>query len=256
MSEAGPQPSTHWRKGEIESEWGDMKTRPSGGNTLSICRTAPLKPKRRLEWATGHVWSYDFVKAMTHDGRALRILVVIDEYTRECLALRVERRLGSLQGIEVLADVMLERGIPEHIRSDNGPEFIAKELGQKDEPAAVRMRHRGERAVASGTRPGLDAFTTRRHAGQPLESEADRPPGPRPACTARAAMREPCIGVRMQPVVHVKCHDFDAGRLRRGERGMQQRGRIAPAAVSDADAGHAPYRSVVSVKRPYDCSRS
>jgi hypothetical protein len=75
-----------------------------------------------------HVWSYDFVKAMTHDGRALRILVVIDEYTRECLALRVARRLGSLQVIETLADVMLVRGIPEHIRSDNGPEFIAEEL--------------------------------------------------------------------------------------------------------------------------------
>ena len=75
-----------------------------------------------------HVWSYDFVKAMTHDGRALRILVVIDEYTRECLALRVARRLGGLQVIETLADVMLLRGIPEHLRSDNGPEFIAKEL--------------------------------------------------------------------------------------------------------------------------------
>jgi transposase InsO family protein len=74
------------------------------------------------------VWSYDFVKAMTNDGRALRILVVIDEYTRECLALRVARRLGSLHVIETLADVMLVRGIPEHIRSDNGPEFIAEEL--------------------------------------------------------------------------------------------------------------------------------
>ena len=58
----------------------------------------------------------------------LRILVVIDEYTRECLALRVGRRLGSLQVIETLADVMLVRGIREHIRSDNGPEFIAREL--------------------------------------------------------------------------------------------------------------------------------
>src|SRR5450755_3699974 len=82
-----------------------------------------LRPER-----ANHVWSYDFVKAMTHDGRALRILVVIDEYTRECLALRVARRLGSLQVIETLADVMLVRGIPEHIRSDNGPEFIAEEL--------------------------------------------------------------------------------------------------------------------------------
>ena len=65
---------------------------------------------------------------MTHDGRALRILVLLDEYTRECLALRVARRLGSLQVIETLADAMLARGIPEHIRSDNGPEFIAEEL--------------------------------------------------------------------------------------------------------------------------------
>ena len=63
-----------------------------------------------------------------NDGRALRILVLIDEYTRECLALRVARRLGSLQVIETLADVMLVRGIPGHIRSDNGPEFIAEEL--------------------------------------------------------------------------------------------------------------------------------
>ncbi len=61
-----------------------------------------------------------------HDGRALRVLVVIEEYTRECLALRVARRLGGLQVIETLADVMLFRGIPEHIRSDNGPEFIAE----------------------------------------------------------------------------------------------------------------------------------
>ena len=81
-----------------------------------------------VQSVANHVWSYDFVKAMTHDGRALRILVVIDEYTRECLALRVARRLGSLQVIETLADVMLVRGIPEHIRSDNGPEFIAEEL--------------------------------------------------------------------------------------------------------------------------------
>ena len=70
-----------------------------------------LRPER-----ANHVWSYDFVKAMTHDGRALRILVVIDEYTRECLAPRVARRLGSLQVIETLADVMLLRGIPEHLQ--------------------------------------------------------------------------------------------------------------------------------------------
>jgi putative transposase len=82
-----------------------------------------LRPER-----ANHVWSYDFVSAMTHDGRTLRLLVLIDEYTRECLVIRVARRLGSNEVIETLADVMLWRGIPEHIRSDNGPEFVAKDL--------------------------------------------------------------------------------------------------------------------------------
>ena len=65
---------------------------------------------------------------MTHDGRTLRMLTLIDEYTRESLAIRVARRLGRYEVIEVLADVMLLRGVPEHIRSDNGPELVAKEL--------------------------------------------------------------------------------------------------------------------------------
>jgi putative transposase len=82
-----------------------------------------LRPER-----VNHVWSYDFVSAMTHDGRTIRMLILIDEFTRECLAIRVARRLGSYEVIETLADVMLGRGIPENIRSDNGPEFIAKDL--------------------------------------------------------------------------------------------------------------------------------
>ncbi|HUD54408.1 MAG TPA: IS3 family transposase [Terracidiphilus sp.] len=100
-----------------------QKQRPRGRLWLHDGSCIRLRPER-----ANHVWSYDFVKAMTHDGRALRILVLIDEYTRECLTLRVARRLGSLQVIDTLADVMLVRGIPEHIRSDNGPEFIAEEL--------------------------------------------------------------------------------------------------------------------------------
>ena len=84
-----------------------------------------LRPER-----ANHVWSYDFVSARTHDGRTLRLLTLIDEYTRECLAIRVARRLGSAEVLETLADVMLGHGIPEYIRSDNGPEFIAKELRQ------------------------------------------------------------------------------------------------------------------------------
>jgi putative transposase len=82
-----------------------------------------LRPER-----ANHVWSYDFVSARTHDGRTLRLLTLIDEYTRECLAIRVARRLGRYEVIETLAEVMLDRGIPERLRSDNGPEFVAKEL--------------------------------------------------------------------------------------------------------------------------------
>jgi putative transposase len=99
------------------------KQRPRGRLWLEDGSCVRLRPER-----ANHVWSYDFVSAVTHDGRTLRILVLIDEYTRECLALRVERRLNSLDVIDTLADVMLRRGIPEHIRSDNGPEFIAREL--------------------------------------------------------------------------------------------------------------------------------
>ncbi len=79
-----------------------------------------LMPQHR-----NHVWSYDFVSAATHDGRGIRMLTLIDEYTRESLAIRVERRLRSLDVIETVADAMLAHGIPEHIRSDNGPELVA-----------------------------------------------------------------------------------------------------------------------------------
>lgn len=64
----------------------------------------------------------------THGGRSLRLLTMIDEYTRECLVIRVARRLGSQEVIETLTDVMLEKGIPEHLRSDNGPEIAPGEL--------------------------------------------------------------------------------------------------------------------------------
>lgn len=67
-------------------------------------------------------------EAATHDGRSLRLLTLIDEYTPECLAIRVARRMGSQEVIETLADVMFVQGIPGHLRSDNGPEFVAREL--------------------------------------------------------------------------------------------------------------------------------
>jgi transposase InsO family protein len=73
-----------------------------------------------------HVWAYDFVFDRTHDGRALRLLTIVDEYTRECLAIKVARRLNSRDVLSTLAGLFLQKGIPEYIRSDNGPEFAAK----------------------------------------------------------------------------------------------------------------------------------
>ena len=73
-----------------------------------------------------HVWSHDFVEDRTHDGRKYRMLNVIDEFTHESLAILIERRLRSTDVIDALCDLFILRGIPGHIRSDNGPEFIAK----------------------------------------------------------------------------------------------------------------------------------
>ena len=72
-----------------------------------------------------HVWSYDFVADRTQDGRPFRILNMLDAYTRECVASVVARRIRSQDVLLILADLFLSRGIPTHIRSDNGPEFIA-----------------------------------------------------------------------------------------------------------------------------------
>jgi putative transposase len=73
-----------------------------------------------------HVWSYDFVEDRTHDGRKYRMLNVIDEFTHECLAIRVARKLKATDVIDVLSDLFILCGVPGHIRSDNGPEFVAK----------------------------------------------------------------------------------------------------------------------------------
>lgn len=89
-------------------------------NDSSCIRLRPEYPN--------HVWSYDFVEDRTHNGRKIRMLNVIDEFTRECIAIRVERKLKAVDVIDVLSDLFILRGVPTHIRSDNGPEFIAKAL--------------------------------------------------------------------------------------------------------------------------------
>jgi len=80
-----------------------------------------LRPKYK-----DHVWSYDFMIDRTANGRAFKILNIIDEYTRECLKIKVNRKIGSQDVIDELFNLIIYRGIPEHIRSDNGPEFTAK----------------------------------------------------------------------------------------------------------------------------------
>jgi transposase InsO family protein len=84
-----------------------------------------------------HVWSYDFVAERTEDGRQLRLLVVIDEYTRECLAIEVGRSFRARNVIDVLQYVFAVRGTPEHLRSDNGPEFVARSVRRWLDQAGV-----------------------------------------------------------------------------------------------------------------------
>ena len=73
-----------------------------------------------------HVWSYDFVSTRSHDGRPLKLLTVLDEHTRQCLAIKVARTMKGHEVLEVLTDLFVRHGPPEHLRSDNGPEFTAK----------------------------------------------------------------------------------------------------------------------------------
>ena len=96
------------------------------------------QPKRRRLWLNdgscvrlrpsyrNHVWSYDFVQHRTHDGRAFRLLTIIDEYTRECLAIKVGRKMNHEAVLEQLTELFIRRGVPDYIRSDNGAEFTAK----------------------------------------------------------------------------------------------------------------------------------
>ena len=112
---------------------------PSSGRIAR--RTVPQKqPKRGQLWLNdgscvwlrperpNHVWSYDFVQDRTHDGRAFRTLNIIDEFTREALMIRVDRKLNSTDVADALTDLFILRGPPEFVRSDNGPEFIAEKV--------------------------------------------------------------------------------------------------------------------------------
>ena len=98
-----------------------MKQPKRGRLWLNDGSCVRLRPEYR-----NHVWSYDFVHCRTDDGRAFRTLNIIDEHNRECLAIRVKRKLNSIEVVDALTDPFVLRGVPAYIRSDNGPEFIAK----------------------------------------------------------------------------------------------------------------------------------
>jgi len=101
-------------------------------------RVPKKQPKRARLWLNdgsclrlrpeypNHVWSYDFVYERTHDGRPLRLLPILDEYSRECLAISVDRTMDSRKVLGILGRLFVRHGVPAYIRSDNGPEFTAE----------------------------------------------------------------------------------------------------------------------------------
>jgi len=111
---------TIWREEGLQVPQKQPKRARLWFNDGSCIRLRPEYPN--------HVWSYDFVAERTHDGRAVKILNIIDEFTRECICCHVARRITSREIIFILADLFIKRGCPTHIRSDNGSEFIAKKL--------------------------------------------------------------------------------------------------------------------------------
>ena len=107
-----------WREAGLMVPSKECKRRRMGASENSIMR-------RQAEYID-HVWSYDFAMDATEDGRRLKIMPIVEEYSRECLALETERSITAEDVVETLARLFTERGAPSFIRSDNGPEFIAK----------------------------------------------------------------------------------------------------------------------------------
>ena len=107
-----------WREAGLTVPSKECKRRRMGASENSITR-------RQAEHID-HVWSYDFAMDATEDGRRLKMMPIVEEYSRECLALETERSITAEDVVETLARLFAERGSPSFIRSDNGPEFIAK----------------------------------------------------------------------------------------------------------------------------------
>ncbi len=136
-------------------------------NDGSCVRLRPERPN--------HVWAYDFVEDWTRDGRKFRMLNVVDEFTRECLTIRVGRKLKASDVIDVLADLFIVRGVPGHIRSDNGSEFTA---------VAVKCWITGVHANTAYIEPGTLRWHSSRCAAGTLASSAHGKMGMWKASTA------------------------------------------------------------------------
>jgi transposase InsO family protein len=109
-----------WRREGLKVPLKEPKKGSIWLNNGSRIRLRPERPN--------HVWSYDFVHDRTDDGRVYRTLNIIDEFTREALAIRVDRKLNSIDVVDALTDLFILRRPPAFIRSDNGPEFIAEKV--------------------------------------------------------------------------------------------------------------------------------
>jgi putative transposase len=109
-----------WRKEGLKVPRHQHKRRRLGSSANGCVRRRAERPN--------HVWAWDFFHDRTSDGRVLKWFSIIDEYTRENLVLEVRRRIGSGAVVEIFRDLFDKRAVPQHIRSDNGPEFIAKAL--------------------------------------------------------------------------------------------------------------------------------
>jgi len=109
-----------WRREGLKVPQKSRKKRRLGTSANGCVRQRPERPN--------HVWAWDFIFDQTTNGRVLKWFTLVDEYTRECLALEVRRRMTSEDVLDVLAEVFAVRGAPTHLRSDNGPEFIAQAI--------------------------------------------------------------------------------------------------------------------------------
>ena len=107
-----------WREAGLKVPAGRERKRRRLGSSENGCT------RRRAEYID-HVWSYDFAMDATEDGRRLKVMPIVDEYGRECLALEMERSITAKDVVGTLDRLFTERGEPDYIRSDNGPEFIA-----------------------------------------------------------------------------------------------------------------------------------